>query len=113
MLAEIKRFIKDNQEEIILGVAIILVCLYIFSLFLGEMSPVRSIILEGSIFVDSMNSFLIWFERGFVGEQRRILDSGNLFSLSTDTAMLIFVLPRPVGSTTKVLLFLAVSTIFF
>jgi len=32
MLAEIKRFIKDNQEEIILGVAIILVCLFCFAI---------------------------------------------------------------------------------
>src|SRR3989344_1748737 len=64
------------------------------------------------ISVNCLNVLICCWHNGFVGEIKRIFESGNLFNLSNPSNKAIAVFPVPVGKTTNVLLFLHVSKTF-
>src|SRR3989344_3009549 len=103
-------FISDS---IVCGVAIIIfLSFHNASLFFGSVAPVKRTISFSSMSVFSLNDFVCWSHKGFVGEHTKTFESGYLFSLSTVSIIAHAVFPRPVGRTTRVFFCLVVSNIF-
>src|SRR3989344_4158598 len=80
-------------------------------LFSGLTIPVNTAISFPSITKCSLKTAMYWSIRGFVGPIKRTFEFGYCLSLWAESIRKMFVLPIPVGSTTKVFFSAAVASI--